>query len=397
MHRPFLIFPRQTALPSLVLLLAASLLSGCVNFLPNSGPSAKAIQQNTPQLLSNNIRVVELTPPVVRFLLSKQSTPLFSNKFPTGDYNSPVLGAGDSIEVSVFEAPPSSLFAATTPDVRGLSSGSRPTTLPEQVINAEGTITIPFAGELSVAGLRVRDVQEQIALQLKDKANQPQILARQTRNATAHVTVIGEVNASIRMPLTAARERLMDALAAAGGLRQQVSKITIQITRGSAVHALPLETIVADPKQNIPLQPGDLITVLSQPLSFTALGATGKNEEINFEAKGINLAQALARAGGLADSRSHSKGVFIFRFEDNSQIDSPQQAKSKSGKTPVIYNLNLSDPGSFFLAKSFPMKDGDTLYISNAPAAELQKFMNIVATVAYPIMSVTTTSAALGQ
>ena len=64
---------------------------------------------------------------------------------------------------------------------------------------------------------------------------------------------------------------------------------------------------------------------------------------------------------------------------------------------PVIYTLNLREPASFFIAKSFPIKDGDTLYISNAPAAELQKFMNIVSTVASPIMSGITTSAILNQ
>jgi polysaccharide export outer membrane protein len=45
------------------------------------------------------------------------------------------------------------------------------------------------------------------------------------------------------------------------------------------------------------LQAGDVITSLFQPLHGT--WATGKNEELNFEAQGISLAQALARAGGL--------------------------------------------------------------------------------------------------
>jgi polysaccharide export outer membrane protein len=287
------------------------------------------------------------------------------------------------------------------------------TTLPEQVINEDGSINIPFAGQLSVAGMRVRDIEDNIATQLREKANQPQILVRQTRNATSHVTVVGEVNTSIRMPITPAGERLLDAIAAAGGLRQPVNKIMVQITRGSVLVALPLETIIADPRQNVRLNPGDVVTAVSQPLSFTALGATGKNEEINFEAKGITLAQALARAGGLADSRSNSRGVFIFRFEDpkvaaitssdsskpgnraTSSTHSKNISGSKSSKTPVIYSLNLRDPGSFFLAKGFTMKDGDTLYISNAPAAELQKFMNIVSTVASPIMGGITTSAVI--
>ncbi|MDR5671452.1 polysaccharide export protein, partial [Burkholderia cenocepacia] len=101
--------------------------------------------------------------------------------------------------------------------------------------------------------------------------------------------------------------RVLDALASAGGVRQPVDKITIQITRGDKVASQPLETIIKDPRQNVSLRAGDVVTALYQPFSFTALGATGKNEEVNFEAQGITLAQALARAGGLQDTRSDAQ------------------------------------------------------------------------------------------
>jgi len=389
--------------------LAAALpLAGCSGFIPNSGPSAASVQGSRKALSAADIQLVELTPTVLQNIHSRRKVTLFSEKFPDLVAKPSILSPGDSVEVSVFEAQPASLFGSGVPDLKSMGAGgARSNTLPEQVINSEGSIKIPFAGQLNVAGLRVRDIEEHITTQLKDKANQPQVMVRQTRNTTSQVTIIGETNVNIRMPLTPAGERLLDAIAATGGLKQPVNKITLQLTRGSTVVALPLETIIADPRQNIRLHPGDIVTALSQPLSFTALGATGKNEEFNFEAKGITLAQALARAGGLSDSRSNSRGVFIFRFEDpataalhtkGTPAPAPATAsKNKKQVAPVIYTLNLREPASFFIAKSFPIKDGDTLYISNAPAAELQKFMNIVSTVASPIMSGITTSAILNQ
>src|SRR5260370_4880407 len=100
--------------------------------------------------------------------------------------------------------------------------------------------------------------------------------------------------------------------------------MTIQMTRGDKVQSLPLETIIRDPKQNVPLHPGDVVTAIFAPLSFTALGATGKNEEINFEAQGITLAQALARAGGLLENQAAARAAYIFVFEPKTALYCPR-------------------------------------------------------------------------
>ena len=52
------------------------------------------------------------------------------------------------------------------------------------------------------------------------------------RNVSSNVTVVGDVGSSVRMPLGPRNERLLDALAAAGGVRFPVNKMTLQVTRG---------------------------------------------------------------------------------------------------------------------------------------------------------------------
>ena len=209
------------------------------------------------------------------------------------------------------------------------------------------------------------------------------------RNVSSNVTVVGDVGNSVRMPLGPRSERLLDALAAAGGVRFPVNKMTLQVTRGDTVAALPLETIIRDPRQNVTLQAGDVITALHQPLSFTAMGATGKNDEINFEAQGISLAQALARVGGLQDNRADAQGVFIFRYEEPNALHWRSQpvGVTNEGKVPVIYTLNLRDPASFFVMQTFGVEHRDLLYVSNAPLADIQKFANVVFSIAFPIVN----------
>jgi polysaccharide export outer membrane protein len=124
-------------------------------------------------------------------------------------------------------------------------------------------------------------------------------------------------------------------------------------------------------------------------LSFTALGATGKNDEINFEAQGVTLAQALARVGGVQDSRANASGVYVFRFENREAVASdvtPRVANSE-GKLPIVYRLDMSDPTAFFVAQNFEIRNRDLLYVSNASAVELQKFLNILVSVIYPLVN----------
>jgi polysaccharide biosynthesis/export protein len=196
-----------------------------------------------------------------------------------------------------------------------------------------------------------------------------------------------------RVPLTARSEKLLDAIAAAGGSKQPVHKTTVQITRGTTTVAMSLDTVIRNTQHNITLQSGDIITALYQPLSFTALGATGKNDEINFEAQGISLAQALGRVGGLQDSRADAQGIFIFRLENANALTWPRNpaAITPEGMVPVIYRIDLKDPASFFVAQSFMVQNKDVLYVSNAPAAELQKFANLIYTIAIPAITTVNT------
>jgi polysaccharide export outer membrane protein len=374
-------------------LLITNFLSACAtypNWLPSSGPGLEQVQDASKAQNTAGIQIVDVNDAVARKLLASQKQSLFSETFGLSSEAAYVIGAGDVIEVSIWEAPPAALFGSGAIDPRSGPAITRVTAFPEQMVNSDGAINMPFAGQIPAAGRSPHQIEGEIVRRLKGKANQPQVLVRVIRNNTANVTVVGEVTTSARMPLTARGERLLDALAAAGGVRQPVNKTTLQVTRGDQVQALPLDTIIRDPKQNIVLRPGDVVTALFQPLSFTVLGATGKNEELNFEAQGISLAQALARAGGLQDARADAQGVFIFRFESPGALDLAGQTPTMTleGKIPVIYRVNLKDPATFFVAQSFPIHHKDVLYVANAPAAELQKFLNIVVSVVYPVVNV---------
>lgn len=119
-------------------------------------------------------------------------------------------------------------------------------------------------------------------------------------------------------------------------------------------------------------------------------GATGQNNEIRFSGATMNLAEALAKAGGLQDSRSDPAGVFLFRYENPAVAIAlgrkPGEA-APDGRVPLVYRLDLSNAKTYFAAERFPIEDKDVLYVANADIAELEKFFRLINTLTGPAVT----------
>ncbi|WP_175815337.1 polysaccharide biosynthesis/export family protein [Burkholderia diffusa] len=371
--------------------LAALALSGCGTFpgwLPGSGVSRQQVQEERETSgRIEGIQLVDVNDVLARKLAESKKLGQFSSLFPSAAGNTYQIGPGDVIEVTIWEAPPAMLFSTLTPatPMTVNTNTANGVTLPAQMVASDGTITIPFAGRVRVKGRTTEQIETDIVSHLKGKANLPQVLVNVTKNNASNVTIVGEVNTSAMMPLTPKGERLLDALAFAGGVKQSVSRMAVQLSRGEVTATMPLDAIIRDPRQNIVLRPADVVTALYQPQTFSVLGATGKNDEIPFEAQGISLAQALARSGGLNDARADARGVFVFRFEDPKLVDlKDPAAKSVNGTVPVVYEIDLRDPAAFFVTQNFPIQNRDVIYVSNSPGAEFKKFLSFIVMVADP-------------
>lgn len=369
------------------------LLSGCqtlTKWQPSSGPTKKVIE-NQIDTENSGLTIIDIDNRIA--FLTSQSIPVrrFSDFYKSSSTFNNTISAGDVVDVSIWEAPPALLFG-TASDISGLS-GSKEVKLPEQMVDNKGQITIPFVGKISVSGKTPEQVQAMIVKGLTKKANNPSAVVRIAKNNSADVTIVGEVTNSTRMPLTGKTERILDALAAAGGTKHPSSRISVQLNRRGQSVEMPFDAIIKDPRQNVILQKGDVVSVNYQTKSFTVLGATAKNTEIDFEAGGISLMQALARSGGLDDNRADARGVFIFR-QESANILTPEQRAALpmqlqyASEVPVIYRLNLKEPINYIVAQNFAIKDKDLIYVSNAPGVEFRKFISLVAQGMYIVNTV---------
>ena len=121
-------------------------------WLPSSGPSTEQVQQTANANSSSGIQIVDVSDAVARKLVSSQKQSLFSEMFAPSLLPGFVIGAGDVVEVSVWEAPPAALFGSGAVDPRSGPSTTRVTALPEQMVNSDGHINVPFAGQIMASG-----------------------------------------------------------------------------------------------------------------------------------------------------------------------------------------------------------------------------------------------------
>ena len=247
---------------------------------------------------------------------------------------------------------------------------------------------MPYAGRVHVAGKTTRDVQKVIEGALEGKAIQPQVLVNVTHPVSSAVAVNGEVVTGAQVPLSVKGYRVLDVIALAAGVKYPVNEDFVELSRGPRTARIPLITIVNNPRENIYLHPDDAVTLVHDPQTFIAYGALGQIAEIPFQADGITLAQALSKAGGLLDSRSDMRGVFVFRYEPElvaRRLDPNNPLVERGRLTPVVYRLDLSDPNSLFLEQRFQIANRDVIYVSNSPSTEVQKVFNVVSGAFAPV------------
>jgi polysaccharide biosynthesis/export protein len=365
-------------------LFVGCVLSGCSS-LPRAGPMTDDVMASASGNSARQYELFDISGQVVAAVRHRKVGSFAARFGDTERSVEPTLGIGDTVAVTLWEAPGGILFASNEVASVPQQNGSHMATVPDQVVGRDGAITVPFAGRIKVANKTARDVETAIKKGLSGKTTDAQVVVNVRSSVSNAVTVIGEVQNASRHPLSVGGDRILDVIAAAGGLRVPINETFVELTRGDTIVRMPLLQVTNDPHENIYLRAKDVLTLVRAPQKFLVYGATGANAEIPFDADGISLADALAKAGGLNDSRSDPRGVFVFRYESSDVVQTlrpDMPLPPGRAAVPVIYRLDLSAPDGFFVAQQFPVMNRDVIYVSNAPFTDVQKVMSVATTMA---------------
>lgn len=385
-------------------------LAGCM-YLPESGPSHRTIERYATASLATSHRhvvdnyvLVDITEGVLREVpvIGPGS---FYRSF--GDWRGKVpsfpVGVGDQLQITIYESTSGGLF---TPSDGSMRPGNF-VTLPTQTVSRSGTVSVPYAGDVPVAGRTVQEVQKEIVRRLAGRAVEPQVVVTVGEQVASSVTVIGETSSKLQMR---GYERVLDVIARAGGAGGSGSnsgsvgfpshEIFVTLVRKGHSATVYFPQLVRDQKENILVAPGDIIYVFRQQQRFVAFGnfgvsgQTGSSQGVSgffpFDQERISLSDAVAKAGGLIDDRANAQ-VFVYRLELRQALErmGVDVSRFTGDVVPTVYRASFRDPSVFFYMQRFPMRNRDAIYVANADAVELEKFLGHTAFVSTAVAGTT--------
>lgn len=347
-------------------------LSACTS-LPQQGPSANAViaQSKGPSFLLINVDDG----------ISRKLTTRAPNGFASYFTKAPIekatniVGIGDVLSIRIFEARNDALFASGT--------GKTDAAFPAIQVASDGSISLPFVGEIVVAGLSPRQIQEKIIKQLHNIVIEPQALVSLVRTNGNNVIITGDIIQPGKFRLSLTGNHLIDVVSQRGGSKFPAFETDVTVIRNGRKDSARLSDIQGIPSQNIALRSDDTIILSHEPKRFTINGAVNQSGTIPLTSPTLNVLEAIGLAGGLSDRRADRKGIFVFRYEAKPLLrrlgynDLGKLGTDPRG-VPTVYRIDFSDAKSQFYAQSFRLLDNDGIYVANSDAVQLAKILRLI-------------------
>jgi polysaccharide biosynthesis/export protein len=380
---------RLTRIARQLAITCAFALSGCLT--PSSGPQKQTISEQASRRPDDgSVATSAPTYELIEFdssllgVLSASRYDSLAGRFGNGKGRpaSVKAGVGDLIGLSIYESSPSSLFPSASTDT--LRQGSV-VALPQQVVDDDGSISVPYAGRVPVRGKSTKQIELEIVRRLGSRADQPQVIASILDSRSSLYSVQGDTNHPGRFALNWAGERLFDGISRAGGAKWPDYETSVTLARGGKTATTMLRTVVSNPAEDIYLQPGDEVYLRREPRFFTALGATGRSGHYPIEAPKITLAEAIGRAQGLLDTQADPTGLYLLRWERPEVLVRIGRDIRNYGtsRIPTIYHFDLAIPSHLLASQQVEVQDKDVIYVTNAFTVEAHKSLRLLADLSY--------------
>ena len=337
--------------------------------LPRSGPNKREIYAGS-VLKKGDAFVVEVNPRVSQITAVSPSFGFNSAFENAGLAGSDTISPGDTLALTVFENVKEDPLLGNT--------GQRVTPLSEMTVDGQGYIFVPYAGKIRAAGQTPDGLRQAITRKLDPQTPDPQVTVQRLAGEGSSVSLAGSINAPGVYPMELPTRTLAAMLSKAGGISIDPAIALVRVTRDGHTGKVWLQDLYDNPSLDIALRSGDQIVVERDTRAFTALGATGQQNRVQFETKALSALEAIATVGGLATNTADPTGVFVLRNEPAAIANAVLGRNDLVGDQRMAYVLDLTQPTGMFEARDFLIRDGDTVYVTEAPYVQWQKSLSAI-------------------
>ena len=352
---------------SVALLAALSVVSSC-SLVPRAGPNKREIFAGSVQR-EGDAFVVAVNDRVTRATAIVPALGFTENFKNAGQLGSDTIRPGDVLSLTIWENVDKPLLG---------SEGQVAAVLEEVQVDGAGFIFVPYAGRIRAAGNTPESIRRVISNKLEEQTPDPQVEVRRVAGDGATVSLVGSIGAQGVYPIERPTRTLSAMMANAGGVTIEPEIAQVTVLRGNTKGQIWLQDLYDDPRLDIALRGGDRILVEEDTRAFTALGATGTQSRVNFETKDMSAIEAIATVGGINAMQGDPTGVFVFRNEAQEVSNQVLGRSDLQGAQRMVYVLDLTQPNGLFVARDFVIRDGDTLYVTEAPITQWDKTISAI-------------------
>lgn len=332
--------------------------------LPRSGPTrTELINSSISAGKGGSTHVINVTHGVARATATSSAMGFGSAFRGAGVVGADDVRPGDVLGLGIWENVDDGLLA---------SMGTSATQLQQIQVDSAGYIFVPYAGRIKAAGNSPEALRQIITNRLASQTPDPQVTVHRVAGDGATVSVMGKVGAQGVFPIERPTRTLSAMLAKAGGVTIEPDVAQVTVKRGGATGKVWLTELYSNPANDIALRAGDVVLVEEDQRTFQALGALGGQHLVPFETKNLSALDAVSMVGGLNGQLADPTGVFVLR-EEGPRVSSAILGQEVYDSQRIAYILDLTKPDGLFIAREFIIREGDTVYVTEAPFVQWQK------------------------
>jgi len=277
------------------------------------------------------------------------------------------IGPADILSIIVWDHP-ELVFPHQTYSIGNgyeMPSYSGAASVPGYVVSQAGEIQFPYAGNMMVAGMTVRELRARLTKALARVVQAPQVTVRVLAYRSQRIYVDGEVKTPGPQYIDDVPMTLVEALNRAGGVSVSAGDSSrIQLNRNGRQWVINLPALLReghDPS-TILLRSGDILRVEQrEDGKIFVLGEVNKPSAVLPRNGRLTLNEALGEAGGVNPLTSDPRQIYVVRKLDTGR--------------PQVFHLDARSPVALALAEGFPLRPRDVVYVD---AGDITRWARVV-------------------